>query len=130
MQHRAPLGKNRNKTKNKILRAADVRHQTIKSLCQLASDFQCDWCEKKTCKKTALKTFTPKRLKGQGKISLVNFASDKKWQVLVSSWTISTTLLLQRQGGVEARGFRILVFWSGYRPVCEPHYNNYSSRPL
>ena len=43
------------------------------------SDFQCDWCKKKTCKKTALKTFTPKRLKGQGKISLVNFASDKKW---------------------------------------------------
>ena len=79
MQHRAPLGKNRNKTKNKILRAADVRHQTIKSLCQLASDFQSDWCEKKTCKKTALKTFTPKRLKGQGKISLVNFAIDKKW---------------------------------------------------
>lgn len=79
VQHFAPLGKNRNKIKNKILRAADVGCQTIKNLCQLASDFQCDWCEKKTCKKTASKTFTPKRLKGQGKINLVNFASDKKW---------------------------------------------------
>lgn len=79
MQHCARLGKNKNKIKNRILRAADVRCQTIKSLCQLASDFQCDWCEKKTCKKTALKTFTPKRLKGQGKINLGNFASDKKW---------------------------------------------------
>ena len=66
------------KAKNKIPRAADVRCQTIKGLSQLASDFQCDWCKKKTCKKTALKAFTPKRLKGQGKISLVNFASDKK----------------------------------------------------
>lgn len=79
VQHCARLGKSKNKIKNRILRAADVRCQTIKSLCQLASDFQCDWCKKKTWKKTALKTFTPKRLKGQGKISLVNFAIDKKW---------------------------------------------------